>query len=537
MIGLTEIPNDIVVAIRSILEKSKSTKERLIRHDFIQNSLYLFFDNIKFISIREYNISYRDKYRNKKKFGESRFINNGKIDLYSFKDDLKIAIEYDNTATLKWKSIEKLFQCDAQFCFGMVSGPKNYTSKLNEFYIKKNIWKLQQSFKEHLMLYNEISDYERYYNLLKKRFWLGIGSASYLEEYNLKNILSIETGLYYSPLIEKQIKTSPVIKEPKKKYSKIIYVLRLGNNKWWVGRTKYFDKKIKAIRKGKGAWWIITNGFIAIEETIENGDLINKTLEYMKKYGWENVRGTYWHDGPQIYIPKRILEYINEQKNNIKNSIDKGITELKEVKLDFYQEKIEDQPESVYVLKLEKDRWYIGKTNDLNSQIKRHRKGEVNSWTKLYKVLSVEKVIEGGDEKAVTIEYMQKYGWWNVRGFNWAAKDWPPEELYEQFKEVIGIKDPKKIVYALKLGHDKWFIGNTKNLEWSLDLHEKGTPPWIDIHKVVEVKEVIENGDPKRVTLDYMRKYGWENVRGYSWRQWDMKNPPRELRNDKSLDM
>ena len=110
---MTEIPDDIVGGIKSILDKSKSTQERLIRHDFIQNSLFLFFDDLKFRSIREYALSYRDKYRNKKRFGESRFIRHGKIDLYASKDDLKIAMEYDNAATLKWKSIEKLFQCDA----------------------------------------------------------------------------------------------------------------------------------------------------------------------------------------------------------------------------------------------------------------------------------------------------------------------------------------------------------------------------------------------------------------------------------------
>ncbi|MFX1294619.1 MAG: hypothetical protein ACFFD2_07175, partial [Promethearchaeota archaeon] len=456
---MTEIPDYIVGAIRSILEKSKSTRERIIRHDFIQNSLYLFFDDMKFIPIKEYSINYRNKYRNKKRFGESRFIRDGKIDLYSYKDNLNIAIEYDNAATLKWKSIEKLFQCDAKFCFGMISGPKNYTSKLNDFYVKKNIWKLQQTFKEHLMLYNEIKDYESYYKLLNKRFWLGIGSAGYLEEFNLKDILNLETGLYYSPQINNTIKLSPGVKNLKKKYSEVIYVLRLGNNKWWVGRTKYFDKKIKSIRKGKGRQWIRTNGFKAVEEIIENGDLIEKTLEYMKKYGWENVRGTYWHDGPQTYIPKRIIEYVSEQEN----TINKGFVKIKEIKLNSHREKIEDKLELVYILKLEKDKWCIGKTSDLTSEVEKHRKGEGNSWTKLYKVLSVEKVIEGGDEKAVTLEYMKKYGWWNVRGFYFKGGNWPPEEISEQFNLYPEDNKEKHIVYVLKLEQDKWFIGKTNN--------------------------------------------------------------------------
>ena len=65
---------------------------------------------------------------------------------------------------------------------------------------------------------------------------------------------------------------------------------------------------------------------------------------------------------------------------------------------------------------------------------------------------------------------MKRYGWWNVRGFRWNAKEWPPEELYTQFKDVLDLENPKEIVYVLKLENDKWFIGNTKNLKWSLDL-------------------------------------------------------------------
>ncbi|GAH86264.1 unnamed protein product, partial [marine sediment metagenome] len=154
------------------------------------------------------------------------------------------------------------------------------------------------------------------FNLLNKRFWLGIGSAGYLKEFNLKDILNIETNLYYSPLINKETKVSPENVDDSKKHPEVIYVLRLGNNTWWVGKTKYFDKTIKRIRMGKGRRWIMTNGFKAVEETVENGDIIEKTLEYMKRYGWEKVRGTCWHDGLQSYIPKKIKEYVSKQKHD-----------------------------------------------------------------------------------------------------------------------------------------------------------------------------------------------------------------------------
>jgi len=46
------------------------------------------------------------------------------------------------------------------------------------------------------------------------------------------------------------------------------------------------------------------------------------------------------------------------------------------------------------------------------------------------------------------------------------------------------------------------------------------------------VEGVIRNGDIKLSTLEYMKKYGWENVRGYAWSQREMKRPPRELRHE-----
>lgn len=49
-----------------------------------------------------------------------------------------------------------------------------------------------------------------------------------------------------------------------------------------------------------------------------------------------------------------------------------------------------------------------------------------------------------------------------------------------------------------------------------------------------QIEEVFENGDLKQITLDYMRKYGWENVRGYAWSVWNLKHPPKKLTQDRA---
>jgi len=92
----------------------------------------------------------------------------------------------------------------------------------------------------------------------------------------------------------------------------------------------------------------------------------------------------------------------------------------------------------------------------------------------------------------------------------------------------------KKDVFSLKLESNKWYVGKTTNLKNAVRRHKNGNgSAWTKKHKVISLQEVFKNGDLKQITLDYMRKYGWENVRGYAWSQTNMKYPPKALRNKK----
>lgn len=84
---------------------------------------------------------------------------------------------------------------------------------------------------------------------------------------------------------------------------------------------------------------------------------------------------------------------------------------------------------TIYILKLENNKWYVGKTRNLEERIKEHflrpRLGEhfscsfSSSFTKKYKPLSLHESIENCDdfdEEKYTLKYMQKYGINNVRG-------------------------------------------------------------------------------------------------------------------------
>jgi len=73
----------------------------------------------------------------------------------------------------------------------------------------------------------------------------------------------------------------------------------------------------------------------------------------------------------------------------------------------------------IYVLKLQENKYYVGKTNNPSVRIENHLNGNGSSWTKIYKPLKVVDMIpncDDYDEDKYTQIYMDKYGIDNVRG-------------------------------------------------------------------------------------------------------------------------
>lgn len=73
-----------------------------------------------------------------------------------------------------------------------------------------------------------------------------------------------------------------------------IYVLKLHDEKYYVGRTENVPLRTRAHFEGQGASWTKKYRPIDVCETFMSHDAFDEdktTLEYMKKYGVENVRG------------------------------------------------------------------------------------------------------------------------------------------------------------------------------------------------------------------------------------------------------
>jgi predicted GIY-YIG superfamily endonuclease len=75
--------------------------------------------------------------------------------------------------------------------------------------------------------------------------------------------------------------------------------------------------------------------------------------------------------------------------------------------------------EQIYIIKLEKGKYYIGKTRNIEKRYEEHLTGTGSEWTKKHKPLSLIKTIKSTsqfDEDKYVKEYMAKYGIENVRG-------------------------------------------------------------------------------------------------------------------------
>jgi len=91
----------------------------------------------------------------------------------------------------------------------------------------------------------------------------------------------------------------------------------------------------------------------------------------------------------------------------------------------------------------------------------------------------------------------------------------------------------KEGVYVLKLTNGKYYVGYSTNMESRINAHFRGEgAAWTRAFRPLNVQEMHENKDKAhetQLTLEYMRKHGWQNVRGGPYVQVEMPNPPQEF--------
>jgi len=99
---------------------------------------------------------------------------------------------------------------------------------------------------------------------------------------------------------------------------------------------------------------------------------------------------------------------------------------------------------TIYVLRLQGGRYYVGKSENVMKRYQQHVAGTGSAWTKKYKPVAVEKTIENVspfEEDKVTKEYMAKYGIEKVRGGSYIDVELSDFHLEALQMEIWAAKD------------------------------------------------------------------------------------------------
>jgi predicted GIY-YIG superfamily endonuclease len=137
--------------------------------------------------------------------------------------------------------------------------------------------------------------------------------------------------------------------------------------------------------------------------------------------------------------------------------------------------------EYIYILKLKENKYYIGKTKNIEKRWNDHITGNGSGWTKKYKpIYLITTVISTSyfDEDKYVKEYMSKYGIENVRGGTYSNIDLDDNCISVLKKEIRHSKN-----LCTRCGRDTHFIkdcyANTDSKGTIIDTDYKDKNPYV----------------------------------------------------------
>lgn len=99
---------------------------------------------------------------------------------------------------------------------------------------------------------------------------------------------------------------------------------------------------------------------------------------------------------------------------------------------------------AIYVLELQNNKYYVGKSERIPERLKQHFKGYGAVWTKKHRPIKVLDILEEKNlftEDNITKEMMLKYGIENVRGGSYCKVSFSKMETKFLQKELRGLMD------------------------------------------------------------------------------------------------
>jgi predicted GIY-YIG superfamily endonuclease len=213
----------------------------------------------------------------------------------------------------------------------------------------------------------------------------------------------------------------------------ILYVMALDDNKYYVGQTDNPSFRADHHVRGIGAKWTMLYKPISREpilikeievENMRDAILYENwlTFHFMEKYGWENVRGGEFLQIEKEAIRAAVNRLLDTETNKIRDFVKICQENFKDLCKYFYGV---SNYWLVYVLELEKSKYYIGSTKRLGKNLADQFVGNGINWTRIYKpvrLLELQVVPDGENYLALKDrkrgEYMDKFGRDNVKGGN-----------------------------------------------------------------------------------------------------------------------
>lgn len=117
---------------------------------------------------------------------------------------------------------------------------------------------------------------------------------------------------------------------------------------------------------------------------------------------------------------------------------------------------------SIYMLKLIENKYYIGRSQNVQRRLKQHFNGEGSGWTKKYKPIKLVELIhncDNFDEDKYTLMYMSIYGMDNVRGGAFCSEELGGADKYILSRMICGATN--KCVKCKQHGH--YFVDCPEN--------------------------------------------------------------------------